>query len=208
MRWLSKSHCDWSWIYIKVADVCNVHKTFLHLWGSIHTLNWLVTKPLIWNLTKETLCGSRSRANAGGIRWGKLRQKQRHTKDVAAIDLTGTSHWQTTETVTSHDILKPGVKSVKLVATKELKPSPRGESSHSRPGETCFIRLNYLLVAALHHWNEMDSWSGCRVENGWLPETFNLPLSSLHPCRRDSASPPTRVTHRTSPQLPSPPSCI
>lgn len=113
MRRLSKSHCDWRRIYVKATDVCNVHKTFLHFWGSVHTLNWLVTKPLIWNLTKETLCGSRSRANAGGVRCGKLRQKQRRTRDVAAIDLTGTSHWQTTETVASHDILKPLVKSVK-----------------------------------------------------------------------------------------------
>ncbi len=120
MRWLSKSHCDWRWIYVKVTDVCNVHKTFLHFWGSIHTLNWLVTKPLIWNLTKETLCGSRSKANAGGFRRGKLRQKQRHTRDITAIDLTGTSHWQMTETVASHDILKP-VKSVKLVANKWCK---------------------------------------------------------------------------------------
>lgn len=167
-----------------------------------------MTKPLIWNLTKETLCGSRSRANAGRFWRGKLRQKQRLTRDIAAIDLTRTSLWQTTETASSHDILNPGVKSVKPVATRSSNPSPRGESSHSRPGETCFIRLNYLLVAALHHWNEMDSWSGCHVENGWLPETFNLPLSSLHPHRRDSVSPPTLVMHHTAPHLTSPPSRI
>lgn len=45
------------------------------------------------------------------------------------------------------------------------------------------------LLTALHHWNGMDSWGRCLcVERGWLPGTFNLLLSNLRPCCRDSTS--------------------
>ncbi len=165
-----------------------------------------MTKPLIWNLTKETLCGSRSRTSAGRFWRGKLRQKQRHTRDITVIDLTGTSHWQTTETVASHDILNPGVKAVKPVITR---------SSNLHLGARAF-------TVGLEKPASSDSticwWPRSITGMKWIPEAaavwrtadYLRPLICRSPASIHTAGIQSLRRHAscTSPHLTSPPSRI